>query len=183
MTKVEMLQSQSKSMAIVASYYTSTYEIYDVFLVGKVEINNEYKKIIKINNLKAIDYVGVVSKEEFKTHVKYILDMQLEVSYHPCAYGSRFWSPTTIYVRSICLFRRKLMNINYILGQMCKLGLCGIKPFHKTSPFLFSPPIPHSTYILKLACILLYICTSSWSTFDANSHHLILHIISIFSLI
>ncbi len=59
----------------MASYYTSTYEIYDVFLVGKVEINNEYKKIIKINNLKAIDYVGVVSKEEFKTHVKYILDM------------------------------------------------------------------------------------------------------------
>jgi hypothetical protein len=61
-------------MAIVASYYASTYEIYGVFLVGKVEINNEYKKKIKINNLKAINYTKIV-KEEFKTHVKYILDM------------------------------------------------------------------------------------------------------------
>jgi hypothetical protein len=43
--------------------------------VGKVEVNNEYKKKIKINNLKAIAYVRVVSKEEYKTHVKYILDM------------------------------------------------------------------------------------------------------------
>jgi hypothetical protein len=61
-------------MAIVASYYASTYEIHGFFLVGKVEINNEYKKKIKFNNLKAFNYTKVV-KEEFKTHVKYILDM------------------------------------------------------------------------------------------------------------
>ncbi len=44
MTKAEMLQSQSKSMATMASHYASTYEIRDAFLVGKVEINNEHKK-------------------------------------------------------------------------------------------------------------------------------------------
>jgi hypothetical protein len=55
MTKAaKMLQSQSKSMATIASHYVSTFEIQDVFLVCKVEINNEHKKKIKINNLKAL---------------------------------------------------------------------------------------------------------------------------------
>jgi hypothetical protein len=40
MTKAKMLQSQSKSMAIVASYYASTFKNRNVFLMGKVEINN-----------------------------------------------------------------------------------------------------------------------------------------------
>jgi hypothetical protein len=40
MTKTKMLQSQSKSMAIVASCYASTFKIRNVFIMGKVEINN-----------------------------------------------------------------------------------------------------------------------------------------------
>ncbi len=40
MTKVEMLQSQFKSMAIVASCFASTFKIQNVFLMVKVEINN-----------------------------------------------------------------------------------------------------------------------------------------------
>lgn len=53
MTKVKMLKSQSMSMATMASRYASTFKIQNAFLVGKVEINNECKKKIKINNLKA----------------------------------------------------------------------------------------------------------------------------------
>ncbi len=142
-----MLQSQSKSMAIMASYYASTYEIQDFFLVGKEEINNEYKKKIKINNLKAIYYVGVVSKQEFKTHVKYILDMQLEVSYQPCVDGLRFWSPTTFYARSICLLYRKLMKITIVWDKCVNLGCVESNLFMKHLHFLFNPPIPHSTSI------------------------------------
>jgi hypothetical protein len=63
MTKAKMLQSQSKSMATMASHYASTFEIRDAFLVGKVEINNEHKKKIKINNLKVARDLGVILKE------------------------------------------------------------------------------------------------------------------------
>ncbi len=40
MIKAETLKSQSKSMAIMASYYASTFKNQNVFLMGKVEINN-----------------------------------------------------------------------------------------------------------------------------------------------
>jgi hypothetical protein len=40
MTKVEMLQSQSKSMAIVAYCYACTFKNRNVFVMGKVKINN-----------------------------------------------------------------------------------------------------------------------------------------------
>ncbi len=66
MTKVEMLQSQSKSMATIASHYASTSKIKDAFLVGKVEINNEQKKKIKINNLKATRDLRAILEKEFK---------------------------------------------------------------------------------------------------------------------
>jgi hypothetical protein len=58
-TKVEMLHNQFKNMAMVASHFSSTFEIYNVFLVSKVEINNEWKKKIKIKNLKASRYLSV----------------------------------------------------------------------------------------------------------------------------
>jgi hypothetical protein len=48
-------------MATMASRYASTSEIRYVFLVGKVEINNEHNKEIKINNLKATRDLGVIS--------------------------------------------------------------------------------------------------------------------------
>jgi hypothetical protein len=57
-------------MATMTSHYASTFEIRDAFLVGKVEINNEHNKKIKINNLKAIRDLGVISKQEFKTQVR-----------------------------------------------------------------------------------------------------------------
>jgi hypothetical protein len=75
MTNAKMLQNQFRNMVIVAFHYASTSEIWDVFLMGKVEINNEWKKKIKINNFKAIRDLGVILEEEFITHVKNILDL------------------------------------------------------------------------------------------------------------
>ncbi len=66
MTKAKMLQSQSKSMATMASHYASTTEIRNAFLADKVEINNEHKKKIKINNLKVARDLGVILEKELK---------------------------------------------------------------------------------------------------------------------
>jgi hypothetical protein len=75
MIKVKMLHIQSKSITTMASHYPSTLEIRDAFMVGKVEINNEWKKKIKINNLKVVRDLGAIAYEEFRTHVKQNLDM------------------------------------------------------------------------------------------------------------
>lgn len=61
MIKVKMLHIQSKSIAIMTSHYPSTCEIQDAFMVGEVEINNEWKKKIKINNLKVAKDLGIIS--------------------------------------------------------------------------------------------------------------------------
>lgn len=47
MIKVKMLHIQSKSKTTMTSHYPSTFEIRDAFMVGKVEIKNEWKKKIK----------------------------------------------------------------------------------------------------------------------------------------
>jgi ATP sulfurylase len=47
-------------------HYASTFKIRDVFLAGKVEINNEHKKKIKINNLKATSDLRAILEKEFK---------------------------------------------------------------------------------------------------------------------
>jgi hypothetical protein len=43
--------------------------------MGKMKINNEQKKKIKINNLKVIKNLGVILKEEFRSKVKVVLDL------------------------------------------------------------------------------------------------------------
>jgi hypothetical protein len=43
--------------------------------MGKMEINNEWKKMVKINNLKVAKNLSFISKEEFTLEVKTILDM------------------------------------------------------------------------------------------------------------
>jgi hypothetical protein len=61
MINMKMLHIQSKSTTTMTSHYPSTFEIRNVFMVGKVEINNEWKKKIKINNLKVVRDLGVIS--------------------------------------------------------------------------------------------------------------------------
>jgi hypothetical protein len=43
--------------------------------MGKMKINNEQKKKIKINNLKVIKNLGVILKKEFISKVKVVLDL------------------------------------------------------------------------------------------------------------
>ncbi len=64
MAKSEMLQNQSKSMAIMASRFSTTSHIQDAFLTGKVEINNEKLNKVTIINLKAIKKLSVITEEE-----------------------------------------------------------------------------------------------------------------------
>ncbi len=75
MTKVKMLYNQSNNMATMTSHFASTFKIWNAFLMGKMKINNEQKKKIKINNLKVIKNLGVILKEEFRSKVKVVLDL------------------------------------------------------------------------------------------------------------
>ncbi len=75
MTKVKMLYNQSNNMVTMTSHFASTFKIWNAFLMGKMKINNEQKKKIKINNLKVIKNLGVILKEEFRSKVKVVLDL------------------------------------------------------------------------------------------------------------
>jgi hypothetical protein len=61
-----MLQNQSKSMALVASCFSTILQIQNTFLVNKVEINNERLKKVKINNLKTTRELHVIIEKEFR---------------------------------------------------------------------------------------------------------------------
>jgi len=44
MTKQKMLYTQSNNMATMTYHFASTFKIWNVFLMGKMKINNEPKK-------------------------------------------------------------------------------------------------------------------------------------------
>jgi hypothetical protein len=73
MIKSKMLQPQFKCLATVASRFQMSSEIHDALLFTKMDINHECKNKVKISNLKATQELGVISKEEFKTHVRICL--------------------------------------------------------------------------------------------------------------
>ncbi len=63
MTKVEMLEIQSKRMAIVVACFSTTSKIQDAFMVGKVEVNNQRLNKVKISNLTIVRYLGVIIED------------------------------------------------------------------------------------------------------------------------
>jgi hypothetical protein len=73
MTKAKMLQIQSKSMAIVATQFSITSNIWNAFLANKVDINNQKLHKMKISNLKIIRHLGVIIKYKFKIGIRLIL--------------------------------------------------------------------------------------------------------------
>jgi len=60
-------------MSTMAFHFISTSKIWNVFLVGKVKINNEWKNEVNINNLEIIRDLSVISKEEFRSKVTTII--------------------------------------------------------------------------------------------------------------
>ncbi len=54
MTETKMLQIQSKNMVIVAIHFSTTSEIWNAFLISKVETNNQRLNKVKISNLKIV---------------------------------------------------------------------------------------------------------------------------------
>jgi hypothetical protein len=53
-------------MVIMASHFLTTFQIQDAFLAGKVEINNEKLNKVKINTLKVVRELDVITEEEFR---------------------------------------------------------------------------------------------------------------------
>jgi hypothetical protein len=54
--------------------FATTFEKQNSFLVGKVDQKNEWKREMKIQNLKKVKNLGVMTKEEFKLKVRAILN-------------------------------------------------------------------------------------------------------------
>jgi hypothetical protein len=52
-------------MAITTSSFASNSNIRNVLLMGKVKINNEWKRKVKINNLNVVRDICVILKEKF----------------------------------------------------------------------------------------------------------------------
>jgi hypothetical protein len=50
-----------KSMATMASQFSSTFDVNDVFLLRKMDINNERKNKVKFSNLKMAKNLTMIS--------------------------------------------------------------------------------------------------------------------------
>jgi hypothetical protein len=74
MTKSEMLQSQSKSMATIVNNLEANVEDREAMLRAKVDVSIE-KKVFNIGNLRVARKCGVITDEEFKIKVKELLDL------------------------------------------------------------------------------------------------------------
>jgi hypothetical protein len=66
-------------MPAIVARFSTTFEIWNAFLTGKVEINNHILNKVKINNLKTTKDLGVITKDEFKINIISILDMELKI--------------------------------------------------------------------------------------------------------
>jgi hypothetical protein len=62
-------------MATMASHFSTTSQIRDAFLLGKVEINNEKLKKVKISNLKVVKGLSVIMEKKFSLRVRTILHL------------------------------------------------------------------------------------------------------------
>jgi hypothetical protein len=66
----------SKTMATMASQLSSMSNVYDAFLLRKMDINHEGKKNkVKINNLNMAKDLGVIPKKKFRTKVRSLLEL------------------------------------------------------------------------------------------------------------
>jgi hypothetical protein len=79
MTKAEMLQQQSRSIAAIATQFLSNSEKRDALLAAEVDYHraksdyyNEKTRKLKIGNLKLLRESGVISEEAFKQQVKLV---------------------------------------------------------------------------------------------------------------
>jgi hypothetical protein len=66
-------------MAIIATHFSTTFEIWNTFLVGKVEINNDKLNKVKTNNLKTTKDLGVITKDEFRIGIILVLDLEFKI--------------------------------------------------------------------------------------------------------
>lgn len=76
LNKGEIATMNSKTMATMASQFSSMSNVYDAFLLRKMDINHEGKKSkVKINNLKMVEDLSVIPKKKFRTKVRSLLEL------------------------------------------------------------------------------------------------------------
>jgi hypothetical protein len=62
-------------MVTMAFHIFTTFGIRDTFSVGKVKINNEKLNKVRINNLKTLEKLTIITKDEFIIGIKTILKL------------------------------------------------------------------------------------------------------------
>jgi hypothetical protein len=62
-------------MVTVITRLSTTSKIWDTFIVGKFEINNQRLNKVKINNVKTTRDLGVIIEDEFRIGIKLVLDL------------------------------------------------------------------------------------------------------------
>jgi hypothetical protein len=76
LNKGEIATMNSKTMATMASQLSSMSNVYDAFLLRKMDINHEGKKNkVKINNLNMAKDLSVIPKKKFRTKVRSLLEL------------------------------------------------------------------------------------------------------------
>jgi hypothetical protein len=62
-------------MASIATHFSSTFDVYDAFLLGEMDINHGRKNKVKTNDLKIGRELQIILKEEFRFEVREMLNM------------------------------------------------------------------------------------------------------------
>jgi hypothetical protein len=61
-------------MASIATHFSSTFDVHDAFLLGKMDINHGRKNKVKTNDLKFGRKPQIILKEEFRFEVREMLN-------------------------------------------------------------------------------------------------------------
>ncbi len=137
---------------------------------------------VKINNLKIVRKLIIISEEEFKARVKQILDLQNQKSFsHPWFARLGSCSPMISNVKSIWRLFKKFVNIVVDFNKIVYFGFVESNLFINHLHFIYNPLIPHYSHTLYPTCILLQALITSWSTFGPISRILILFMMNIYS--
>jgi hypothetical protein len=66
-----------RNMATMANRFSFTSNVHDAFLLGKMDINYERNNKVKVNHLKMLKDLNMISQKQFRIEVKAILELYL----------------------------------------------------------------------------------------------------------
>jgi hypothetical protein len=62
-------------MVTIVACFSTTFKIWNTFMVGKIEINNQRLNKVKISNVQPTRDLSVITKDEFRIKIKLVLDL------------------------------------------------------------------------------------------------------------